>query len=98
MQQLLTDCQKPLLAISIVGASIARPSKKYVFRISRREITMFSPCGDRFCLGKICGRPMVAPTDYFFDTLERAAKAARFFATIESNISGLKPREAKKGV
>ena len=34
----------------------------------RRRITKFSPCGDRFCLGKICGRSMIAPTDHFFDT------------------------------
>ena len=33
---------------------------------------MFSPYGDRFCLSKICGRPMVAPTDHFLNTLKWA--------------------------
>ena len=45
-----------------VGASIARLPKNGVFRIFRREIIVFSPCGGGFCSGKIHGRPMVAPT------------------------------------
>ena len=48
-----------------VGAIIARPPKNSVFRIIRREITLFSPCGDGFCFGKIHGRPRVAPTGTF---------------------------------
>ena len=34
---------------ALVGATIGRPPKKEVFRIFRREIAVFSPCGDRFC-------------------------------------------------
>ena len=52
-----------------VGAITDRPPKNIVFRISRREITKFSPYGDEFCLGKICGRSMIAPTEYYFDKL-----------------------------
>ena len=59
--------------IKHVGAITDRPPKNMVFRISRREITKFSPCGDRFCLGKICGRSMIAPTEHFFDKLTRPA-------------------------
>ena len=55
-----------------VGAIIDRPAKNGVFRISRREITIFSPDGDEFCWSKIRGRPMVAPTIALFDTLKAA--------------------------
>ena len=48
---------KNALSYENVGASIARPPKIFDFRIFRRKITVFSPCGDRFCFGKICGRP-----------------------------------------
>ena len=48
-----------------VGAIIDRPPKNKVFRIFRRKITRFSPCGDRFCFSKICGRSMIAPTTTF---------------------------------
>ena len=61
--------QKPLPSIEIVGAIIDRPPKNGVFRISRREIIIFSPSGDEFCWSKIRGRPLVAPTDHFFGTL-----------------------------
>ena len=47
----------------IVGATIGRPPKNGVFRISRREITIVSPCGEGILLCKIRGRPRVAPTE-----------------------------------
>ena len=52
----------------LVGAIRDRPPKNGVFRISRREITIFSPYGERISLCKIRGRPRVAPTERFFDT------------------------------
>ena len=58
--------QKTPFPSEYVGASIARPLKNEVFRIIRRKITRFSPCGDRFCFSKTCGRPMVAPTRVFY--------------------------------
>ena len=73
----LQTVKKPLPSIKIVGAIIDRPPKNGVFRISRREITIFSPDGDEFCWSKIRGRPMVAPTDHFFDTLKAAANMLR---------------------
>ena len=56
-----------------VGAIIDRPPKIFDFRISRREITVFSPYGDGFCSGKIRGRSVIAPTIDFFDTLSYPA-------------------------
>ena len=47
------------------------------FRIFRRKISVFSPCGDRFCLGKICGRSWIAPTTTFFDTLSQGRPKGR---------------------
>ena len=38
-----------------VGAIIDRPPKNTVFRIFRRKIAVFSPCGDRFCKAKSAG-------------------------------------------
>ena len=61
----VSDCQRTCFPERIVGASLARPPKNVVFRISRRKITVFSPCGDGFCFGKIHGRPRVAPTGTF---------------------------------
>ena len=46
-----------------VGAGIARPAKIFDFGIYRRGIIAMSPGDDRFCATKICGRPMVAPTE-----------------------------------
>jgi len=57
----------------ICRAIIDRPPKNAVFRISRREKTAFSPYGDGFCLGKIRGRSMIAPTDSIFDTQKGTA-------------------------
>ena len=57
--------------MNIVGAIIDRPPKNVVFRISRKEITIFSPDGDEFCWSKIRGRPLVAPTIIaLFDSLK----------------------------
>ena len=52
-----------------VGAIIDRPPKNAVFRIFRRKIICLSPCGDRFCIGKICGRSMIAPTTAFLERM-----------------------------
>ena len=57
-----TPTERLVFFVLNVGAIIDRPPKNYVFRVSRRKISRFSPCGDRFCFGKICGRPLVAPT------------------------------------
>ena len=54
--------------MKLVGAIMDRPPKNGVFRILIREITVFLPYGNGFCLGKIRGRPLVAPTAAFFDT------------------------------
>ena len=43
------------IVFSNVGATLGRPPKNKVFRISRREITVFSPCGDGFCQAKSAG-------------------------------------------
>ena len=48
-----------------VGATLGRPTKNKVFRISGRETDRFSPYGDGFSL-KIHGRPRVAPTTFFW--------------------------------
>ena len=47
-----------------VGAIMDRPPKNAVFRIFRRKIALFSPCGDGFCLGKIHGRFLNRPYTY----------------------------------
>ena len=62
-----------------VGAIIDRPPKNYVFRIFRRKISRFSPCGDRFCFGKICGRHTGRPYTSFFDTLQTPTERLEFF-------------------
>ena len=64
----LSVCQKSqnYKSFEDVGAIIDRPPKNIVFRISRRKINLFSPCGDGFCLSKIHGRSMIAPTGTFF--------------------------------
>ena len=85
----LQTVDKPNFEIQVVGASIARPSKNVVFRISRREIAVFSPCGDRFCFCKICGRPMVAPTIDYFDTLKCRPQGRHCFLCKDSDrVSG----------
>ena len=66
-----SDCQRTSFSQIFVGAIIDRPPKNYVFRIFRRIITGVSPCGDGFCINKIRGRSMIAPTTDFFDTLKQ---------------------------
>ena len=53
-----------IAGILSVGAIIDRPPKNIVFRISRREITLSSPCGDGFS-SKIRGRVVTRPTAIF---------------------------------
>ena len=60
-----SDCRRTYISANIVGATFGRPPKNIVFRIFRRKISLFSPCGDGFCLSKIHGRPRVAPTGTF---------------------------------
>ena len=43
------------------GGAVTRPPKNVVFRFTRREKTIFSPCGDGFCFGKIHGRVNAPP-------------------------------------
>ena len=45
-----------------VGAIQESPAEKCSFRIPERRIALFSPYGDGFCIGKIHGRSMIAPT------------------------------------
>jgi hypothetical protein len=61
----ISDCRETMFSFENVGAIIDRPPKNAVFRISRREIALFSPCGDGFCLRKIHGRSLIAPTGTF---------------------------------
>jgi hypothetical protein len=71
------EAAKEPFSFVYVGAGIARPLKIGNFRIFPREITEFSPCGDSFYWGKICGRPMAAPTADFFHKLCRNAEKTR---------------------
>ena len=48
-----------------VGASIARPLKNGTI-LGLQEQVCVSPHGDGFCIGKIRGRPMVAPTTHLW--------------------------------
>ena len=80
-----SDCRKTYISENSVGAIIDRPPKNAVFRIFRRKIGVFSPCGDRFCLGKICGRSMIAPTISFFDKLKAPTVGRGFcFASLRT--------------
>ena len=66
----ISDCRRTYILENSVGAIIDRPPKNAVFRIFRRKISVFSPCGDRFCLDKICGRSLIAPTTTFLCNLD----------------------------
>ena len=63
--RIIVGDEETIFSSENVGAIIDRPPKNAVFRIFRRKITLFSPCGDGFCLGKIHGRSVIAPTGTF---------------------------------
>ena len=83
MQQsvgVLPDCRKTAVAVRIVGASIARPPKNVVFRFFVGISSHFPPCGVRFCLRKIRGRPMVAPTNEMMVTGKHLLRQVLFYS------------------
>ena len=47
-----------------------------------------SPGGDRFCLGKICGRSMIAPTDRLFRHAKNAPAAAGAWIRMDLLLGG----------